>query len=360
MKNLKELQSRARKDVEAVADANWLDLWGFDNHLHKFRELVGEQRLPSVILFSGREGLGKRKMALAAASLLGCEAPTDGRGGCGQCSSCLMVRANDHPDLLVIEPEGASLKVQNIEPAWQHLGHQPKWVGGPVAARIVVIYDIELLTKAAVNRLLKILEEPPEHGYFILTSSRVKELPSTILSRCLRWHLAAPETAVAKEYLLGEIERRGGELTEAECARWLRHSGGACGPILALINDESASLASRRAEEQLFTELVSSSAVSDIIAKAQKLTGEFGIDSRRFSAEAEMALNGWYRQILLGYDNDWVKDQNDCLPPDSVLEARRRFISRMHEMTRKKIPFNSRLACEALGLHGLPDRSVGG
>ena len=68
-------------------------------------------------------------------------------------------------------------------------------------ARLVIINNIEKLTRVAENKLLKILEEPPESSVIIMTTSRQSLISKTILSRCVKWHLSPPTVGESLDIL---------------------------------------------------------------------------------------------------------------------------------------------------------------
>ncbi len=67
--------------------------------------------------------------------------------------------------------------------------------------RVVIIKDANRLNRSSANALLKILEEPPEGLMFILTASSVKDLPSTIVSRCSKYYICAVSRQTTREYI---------------------------------------------------------------------------------------------------------------------------------------------------------------
>ncbi len=133
------------------------------------------QRLSHAYLFAGQEGLGKLALAreLAVALVAAC-------GGCDGCEECDRARRGLHPDLRVIEAEGELIRLAQIGPLVAELSLRPF----TAACRVWVIPECERLNDEAANKLLKSLEEPPSHVFFLLVTDRLERVKPTIVSRC--------------------------------------------------------------------------------------------------------------------------------------------------------------------------------
>jgi DNA polymerase III subunit delta' len=117
-------------------------------------------------LFSGPAGTGKRQYAdRFAAAVLDCELRR------------VMTRA--HPDLFVLEPEGAGIRIDDARRLRRDLHLRPF----ESARRVYLILDAHLLREESANALLKSLEEPPPYGVFVLVSDHAGRMLPTILSR---------------------------------------------------------------------------------------------------------------------------------------------------------------------------------
>ncbi|MBI1821165.1 MAG: DNA polymerase III subunit gamma/tau [Nitrospirae bacterium] len=157
----------------------------------KFEEMVGQapvaqtllnaiqsSRLAHAYLFSGARGVGKTSMARLLAKAVNCEkGPTI--NPCGECSLCKEIAAGVSVD--VLEIDGASNRgIDNI----RELKDQIKYVPLKGKYKVYIIDEVHMLTTEAFNALLKTLEEPPPHTVFILATTELHKIPSTILSRC--------------------------------------------------------------------------------------------------------------------------------------------------------------------------------
>jgi len=141
-------------------------------------------RVAHAMLFSGVRGVGKTTLARIMAKALNCK----GLGSappCNQCASCVEITAGNALDLHEID--GASNRgIQEIRDLKENLRFFP------VKSRykIVIIDEVHMLTAEAFNALLKTLEEPPAHVYFMFATTELHKVPVTILSRCQRFELS--------------------------------------------------------------------------------------------------------------------------------------------------------------------------
>ncbi len=162
------------------------------------------------LLLGGMKGTGKLELALNYARFLLCR-DADGMA-CGVCPSCRWFEQGTHPDFRFVQPESETeeaeagkkpsrqISVDQIRGLADFLGmsaHQ----GG---RRVVIIHPAESMNTNAANALLKSLEEPPEGLLFILVSHKPQTLLPTLLSRCLTFMPAVPDTEMAVSWLTGQ------------------------------------------------------------------------------------------------------------------------------------------------------------
>jgi DNA polymerase-3 subunit delta' len=169
-----------------------------------FRDVVGHSRLvtllsravarntlPPSLLLAGPAGVGKRRVAVALASVLNCLDAKTGeleRDACGQCASCRRIARGVHPDVLVVEPgDSGSIKIEAIRDVIDRAGFRP-FEG---RRRAVIVDEADAMVPQAQNALLKTLEEPPSASVFLLVSSLPDALLPTVRSRCPQLRFAA-------------------------------------------------------------------------------------------------------------------------------------------------------------------------
>jgi DNA polymerase III subunit delta' len=164
-----------------------------------------QQRLGHAYLLAGREGLGKLALALAFTRLALCENAVDA-SPCGSCRSCILLDSGNHPDFIRVTPEEdkKSIGIDQIRALIDfytlksHYGRQ----------KVAVLHPAELMTTNAANALLKLLEEPPPGALFLLVTHRPGHLPATVLSRCQRIALAAPDWPATLAWLDAQRAQR--------------------------------------------------------------------------------------------------------------------------------------------------------
>jgi DNA polymerase-3 subunit delta' len=161
-------------------------------------------RLAPTLLFSGPSGVGKRLFAMALAQTLVCEnlRQTEmGPRACGDCGACHRIEKVQSESLLVVEPDGAQIKIEQARDILQFTYLQR--LG---RARIIVIDQAHLLNNQAANALLKSLEEPPVGTYFILITALAASLLATIRSRTQTVRFRALTDDEIAEVLAGKAD----------------------------------------------------------------------------------------------------------------------------------------------------------
>lgn len=196
---------------------------------------IAQDRVPHAYLFCGPAGSGKMTVALALAAAIQCTAAPG--QGCGQCDSCARIAAGLHPDVQVLERQGAAqiIPIETIRTqVIPQLGKAPH----EGAARIFLIEEAAALAGASANALLKTLEEPPRRTQFILCTTAPDQLLPTIRSRCqrvtfsalgadLRAALRGGEEAAERVSALAEALH--GAATSADLDRLYHTAGDAAG-----------------------------------------------------------------------------------------------------------------------------------
>ncbi len=170
------------------------------------KTVLNSGRIAHAYLFKGPEGSGKAVLAKEFAKGLLClgqhvagEIITNGVEvfSCGVCVSCTEVSKATHPDLFMIEKNGASIKIKASHAVLKEVLTRP-FVS---KRKVFVIDEAETLTPQAANALLKLLEEPPAYVTFILTTSNESSIPDTVVSRCQVIPLRALPSGVIADYL---------------------------------------------------------------------------------------------------------------------------------------------------------------
>ncbi|MCX5874733.1 MAG: DNA polymerase III subunit delta' [Deltaproteobacteria bacterium] len=152
---------------------------GQDKAKKLLHRAVEQDRLAHALLFKGPMGVGKKTLAKTFAAALNGQRP-QGHEPCGQCPSCRKFRSGSHPDFIIIEPEGAAIKINQVRELKKTLAFPPF----EAKIRVALLCDIHTMRREAANSLLKTLEEPPSQTMLILTADEAGGILPTILSRC--------------------------------------------------------------------------------------------------------------------------------------------------------------------------------
>ncbi len=149
-------------------------------------QAIQADHLPHALLFSGPGGVGKNKMAWAAAQALLCAKSPP----CGKCFLCAGAAKKESPHVLPIAPETLQIRLADVQAIIPFLSLQTE-----AGAKIVIIDPAERLNIQAAASLLKIIEEPPLKSFFFLISAAPSKLPITVRSRLqtIRFQALSPE-----------------------------------------------------------------------------------------------------------------------------------------------------------------------
>jgi len=169
------------------------DLW------QRFCQQQQQQRLPHALLLSGIAGLGKEQFASAIVANVLCTSAQNDSSPCGQCHSCQLLSAGNHPDHNKIMPEevGKQIKIDQI----RSLKDKQQLTTSVASWKTVIISPADTMNVSASNSLLKLLEEPQQNTLLILVSDKPERLPITIRSRCQSYHFSSPAIEQALEWL---------------------------------------------------------------------------------------------------------------------------------------------------------------
>lgn len=139
---------------------------------------VDTGRLSHAYLFTGTRGTGKTTCAKILARAVNCEHPVGGNP-CNACPSCLGIENGSILDVLELDA-ASNNGVDQIRALRDEAAYTP----AAVKKRVYIVDEVHMLSTAAFNALLKILEEPPAHLMFILATTELHKVPATIKSRC--------------------------------------------------------------------------------------------------------------------------------------------------------------------------------
>ena len=195
-------------------------LLGNDRLKENLARSIGAGHISHFYLISGPAGSGKRTLARLLSAAILCR----GQGKpCLSCGPCRKVLAGNHPDLITVEdPEHKNVAVKIVRQTREDMFVRPN-----ESDYKIYIFPQELGVEGQ-NALLKILEEPPAYGVFILLTDNPEKLLPTVRSRCtelaltavpekiLRQHLTLAYPKASAEDIAAAIQRSGGYLGQAK------------------------------------------------------------------------------------------------------------------------------------------------
>jgi len=275
------------------------EIVGQSQAIRIFDEALRRGRLPQVYLFVGPEGVGKETTAKALFFKLVCKEGL----GCGHCPGCRKFIRGVHPDVEYLEPQGKSLKIEQI----RALEAKLRFVPLEAERRLILIPQAEALTREAANALLKSLEEPPPYTLFVLLAVSTDVLLPTIVSRSQVIRFRPLPSQLISQVLVERFEK---SPEEAEG--------------LAILAEGSLGRALRLAEQGFLEELsrlaiaIESKDPARLLALAEVLAGLK--DNLIFFLELTLV---WLRQSLragLGLE-EYPRSFPPLIPQSAVLPA---------------------------------------
>ncbi|MEH7495855.1 DNA polymerase III subunit delta' [Neobacillus niacini] len=139
-----------------------------------------KHRVAHAYLLEGIRGTGKKEIALLITKALFCDSLLEGYKPCETCHNCRRINSGNHPDVHKVEPDGLSIKKQQIQDLQQEFSKK----GVESSRKVYMISDADKMSVSAANSLLKFLEEPNSQTTAFLLSEQPQQLLPTILSRC--------------------------------------------------------------------------------------------------------------------------------------------------------------------------------
>ena len=261
-------------------------LLGNDRLKENLSAAIARGRISHFYLISGPAGSGKRTLAKLLAQALLC---TGEKKPCGVCSHCRKVLTNNHPDFITVaDPEHKNVAVRIVREARADIYVLPN-----EGVRKIYLFPQELGLEGQ-NALLKVLEEPPQYGVFILLSDNPEKLLPTVRSRCTQLQMQAVSPQILRPWLLEKCPQADSATVDAAIMR----SAGFPGQALQILNQDSAV----SSETQRFAQ---SFAARDTLALLQVL----------------VPMERWKRDQLIGELEQWKSLLHQALASRSSIDA---------------------------------------
>lgn len=208
-----------------------------------------------VYLFTGQRGCGKTTTGRLFAAALNCEKLSEFQKNpaqaipCYQCTSCMMMQEGSHPDFIEIDA-ASHTGVDDVRTMLEAASYAPL-VG---RKKIYLIDEAHMLSKAAFNALLKMLEEPPKTALFTLATTELNKVPATVRSRCFQLTFGPLDRTTLKEYLREIATSENFTIDDRALDIIIQESEGSVRDALNLL--EQLTLSSKNITEDLALELL--------------------------------------------------------------------------------------------------------
>jgi DNA polymerase-3 subunit delta' len=182
----------------------WDALRGQAPVVDQLRRAAAGDGLTHAWLFTGPPGSGRSTAAKAFAAALNCDVEDVMARGCGECSSCLTVLAESHPDVAFVRTEKVTITIDEAREMVAKAGDRPQ----SGRYRIIVVEDADRMAERTTNVLLKAIEEPTPRTIWMLCAPTPADVLVTIRSRCRPVGLRLPPVADVAALL---VERDGAD-----------------------------------------------------------------------------------------------------------------------------------------------------
>lgn len=277
------------------------------------------QKFFPVYLFAGQRGCGKTTTARIFAAAVNCaQLPTFQQDPaqavpCLTCSSCLAMSNGSHPDFIEIDA-ASHTGVDNVRNIIESSSYMP--LAGK--KKVYLIDEAHMLSKAAFNAFLKLLEEPPKTVMFMLATTETNKIPATVLSRCFQLMFPPIAHAALRDHLMAMCAKEGVIIDPAAVDLLLQETEGSARDAINLL--ERVRFSSDQISEELVLTVLGKISNStliglmDAIAQQQPVALIEQLQAMHFTSRSPVAL--WDGLVHLCKTLIWIKYGVTALAPE--------------------------------------------
>lgn len=290
---------------------NFSEVIGQTHVVRTLSNAVKNNRIGQAYLFCGPRGTGKTSIARILAKTVNCEKLKDAIT-CEKCESCSLISKNKSLDIIEIDA-ASNTGVDNIRELRETVVLPPT----RLRYKVYIIDEVHMLSAGAFNALLKTLEEPPSHVIFILATTEIHKVPTTIISRCQRFDFSRLpiQNIIEKLSLIAKaekvkIDKASLEMIAISAEGAMRDAESLLSQIIALEDkeitvsevEEILGTADRKYTENI-TEMIIEKNTTEAIKKINFLLSQ-GYDLSVFAK----SLINYFRQLMLIKINDKLSE----------------------------------------------------
>jgi len=270
----------------------------------KLKKILSSDDIPQSYLFAGPKGSGKTSAARIVAKVVNCESGEKGEA-CNECNNCCEIQKGSSMDVLEIDA-ASNRGIEDI----RALKDKAYLLPTKLKRKVFIIDEVHMLTKEAFNALLKLIEEPPKHTFFILCTTDPGKIPETVLSRLIRIDFHKGNQKQLLKSLDRLIKGEGLEVTEKVKKIFVAKSDGSFRNLQKMFNELVLDLGKDLSEERVVAYLATRTGeyteedleidlveeeLKNILKKMEKMANE-GLD---FKAYRERLMIYFQKRLLI-------------------------------------------------------------